>query len=102
MRYNTCMPVVAKSVGAPPQSSTYPFDRFIILMNPRSSGRHQAKQKLLELNQLYPKIPVETYETDRGGAEAYARLLEENATKLGPRTLLCVAAGDGSINFLIQ
>ena len=42
------------------------------------------------------------YETATGGTAAYAELLEKHTALLGPRTLLCIAAGDGSINFLIQ
>jgi hypothetical protein len=82
--------------------ATLPFDRFVVFANPRSSGRHQANQKIHQLTQLFPETPIETFETSTGGAMAYATLLHEHATKLGPRTLLCVAAGDGSINFLAQ
>lgn len=83
-------------------TATCPFDRFVVFTNPRSSGRHQANKKVLELIQLFPHVPIETFETATGGAAAYARLLEEHVAELGPHTLLCIAAGDGSINYLIQ
>jgi hypothetical protein len=81
---------------------TCPFDRFIVLANPRSSGRHQANQKIHELMRLFPETPIETIETASGGVKAYAKLLHKHVAELGPRTLLCVAAGDGSINYLVE
>lgn len=79
-----------------------PFDRFVIFANPRSSGRHTARRKLNELTDLFPNVPIRTFETATGGSKAYVALLHEHAELLGPRTLLCVAAGDGSINFLVE
>jgi hypothetical protein len=88
----------------PAKIDQYPvdFERFVVLANPKSSGRHQSRRKLLELTRLFPATPIEIFETSHGGAPAYAQLLHKHAAKLGPRTLLCIAAGDGSINFIIE
>ena len=102
VRYNTCMPLPTVPKSKLPMTATCPFDRFVVFTNPRSSERHQANKKVLELIQLFPHVPIETFETATGGAAAYARLLEEHVAELGPHTLLCIAAGDGSINYLIQ
>lgn len=82
--------------------ATCPFDRFIVLSNQKSSGRHNAARKLQEMVRLFPEVPIVTYETSRGGVAAYTKLLQAHRSELGPRTLLCVAAGDGSINFLVE
>lgn len=96
------MPLLARPNIVRQSTATCPFDRFIVLANPRSSGRHQAERKLYELTQLFPQVPIESFETARGGSAAYASLLEDHASELGPGTLLCIAAGDGSINYLLQ
>jgi hypothetical protein len=100
--YNTVMPTLTSPQAQRLEKLNCPFDRFIVLANPRSSGRKQAERKLHALTQLFPEVPVEHYETATGGAAAYAKLLRKHAAKLGPHTLLCVAAGDGSINYLLE
>ncbi len=84
------------------EKATCPFDRFVVLENPRSSGRHTARRKLDEMKQMFPGVPMQTFETATGGAEAYERLLKKHEDLLGPKTLICIAAGDGSINFLVE
>src|ERR1700722_17175420 len=96
------MPTLIRSRPGVPKTIACQFDRFIVLVNSTSSGRHQAQRKLHELTRLFPHIPIETFETSHGGSAAYAKLLRTHAVKLGPRTLLCIAAGDGSINYLVE
>lgn len=96
------MSLLAEPLKRSPKALQCPFDRFIILANPRSSGRHQARQKIHELTVLFPKVPIVTFETAKGGVAAYVKLLEDHAAELGPRALLCIAAGDGSINYFVQ
>jgi hypothetical protein len=79
-----------------------PFKRFVIFVNPKSSGHYLAQRKIAELVRLFPDTPVTMLETASGGSAAYARLFHTYDSLFGPHTLLCIAAGDGSINLVVE
>jgi hypothetical protein len=104
MPYNSDVPRLT-NLRQPVKASSYdtlPFERFIVFANPKSSGYRQAHRKIQELVQLFPNIPINTFETSSGGTNSYSKLLHKHVNMFGPRTLLCIAAGDGSINFLLE
>lgn len=79
-----------------------PFARIVVLCNPASTHAKQGKQRIAELEHLCGKERVTVLETVPGGAEANRQLLRDNADLLGPHTLLCVAAGDGTLSLIIE
>jgi diacylglycerol kinase family enzyme len=78
------------------------FRRVIILRNPVSTHADQAKQRIAEIRELFGAAQVEVIDTARGGAQSNRALLRKHARKLGPQTLLCIAAGDGTVGMVIE
>jgi len=85
-----------------PEQSTPSFRRVIILRNPASTHADQAKQRIHEIQELFGKDKVDIIDTARGGAEANRALLRRHARNFGPHTLLCIAAGDGTVGMVIE
>lgn len=77
------------------------FERVIIFFNPASTNATAAKRRIAEIKKAVD-VPVKTIETSSGGERANAKLLESANDQLGPQTLLCIAAGDGTTNLVIQ
>lgn len=76
--------------------------RVIVLRNPVSTHAQQCKERIVELQKIFGKDMVTIVDTVRGGVEANRDLLRKRAKLLGPRTLLCVAAGDGTVGMVIE
>ena len=55
-----------------------------------------------EIENTFQQGSVEVLETSKNGDLATAAKLRMHADKFGPRTLFCVAAGDGTVNFAIN
>lgn len=89
--YYTCMPAQHQPV----------FTRFIVLRNPASTHAQKAQAQIADLQALAPG-KVEVAETSPTGREANKVLLRQLASKLGSQTLLCIAAGDGTVNMVIE
>ncbi|HSX07377.1 MAG TPA: diacylglycerol kinase family protein [Candidatus Saccharimonadales bacterium] len=79
-----------------------PFHYILVVHNPKSTNARNTERRIGELRTLSPAIPVEVIETSPKGRVANKRLLAKQAGKLGPHTLLCIAAGDGTINILVE
>ncbi|HKR82008.1 MAG TPA: diacylglycerol kinase family protein [Candidatus Saccharimonadales bacterium] len=78
------------------------FERYIVVSNPKSTNAQNAARRIAELRALAPPAEVIVVETSAEGRLANMRLLRQFADKLGERTLLCIAAGDGTINSIIE
>lgn len=78
------------------------LDRLIILLNPTSTNHEHAKKYVSEIERLFPKKSTTILQTSPDGKEATASILREHASILGPRTLLCIVAGDGTVNFIVN
>ena len=78
------------------------FDRLIVIRNPVSTHQERAERRIAELRILAPQAELIVVETVPGGRTANRRLLERYVDKLGPGTLLCIAAGDGTINLMVE
>ena len=79
-----------------------PFKRVVVLFNPASTHAVAAKRRIDELQRLVPKEDFVLIETSDKGREANSELLLSQASLLGPETLLCIAAGDGTINMAVE
>jgi len=79
-----------------------PFSKIIVLCNPASTRAGTAKKRIQELRQLVPDEYFLLLETSDQGREANMQLLFKHVDMLGPKTLLCVAAGDGTINMVVE
>ncbi len=77
------------------------FERVFVLFNPASTGAKRSQQRIAELKKLYPgKVNVvKTSPKGRAGNQAIMRKL---SAKLNQRTLLGVAAGDGTVGLIIE
>ena len=78
------------------------FRRYVVLRNPVSTGIHRADRRIAALQQLEAGRPFQVMNTLPGGREPNAALLRQCANELGKDTLLCVAAGDGTINMVLD
>jgi diacylglycerol kinase family enzyme len=78
------------------------FNRIVVLRNPASTRAVSAQKQIKTLRSLAGDAVFEVIETSAGGREANKVLLRTLGDKLGPHTLLCVAAGDGTINVVIE
>jgi hypothetical protein len=78
------------------------FERFIVVVNPKSTNAHNTGRRVEELREITPSAEVIIIETSADGRLANMRLLQRYSDMLGERTLLCIAAGDGTINNIIE
>ena len=79
-----------------------PFERVMVLFNPASTHAAAAKKRIDELRRLVDEGKFLLLQTSERGRESNRQLLLDHADLLGPETLLCVAAGDGTINMTIE
>lgn len=78
------------------------FKRFIVIANPKSTNAQNTARRIEELRALTPSAEVITVETSADGRRANMQLLRRFSGMLGEHTLLCIAAGDGTINSIIE
>lgn len=77
------------------------FARYVIIRNPESTEAGRAGARIRELRTVQPHTGVTVIETSPGGPAANRHLLELSRDLLGPNTLLCIAAGDGTVNMVV-
>lgn len=78
------------------------FQKIVIIRNPVSSEAHRSRERIKLLRELLPECDVTVIQTSNEGKAANRTLLAENRDLLGPHTLLCIAAGDGTVNLIIS
>lgn len=79
------------------------FKRILVISNPASTNAKRLKRRTGELGKLFPGInEIINIKTSSGGREANKKLILDNKEFLGPETLLCIAAGDGTVNIIIE
>lgn len=78
------------------------FARIIFFVNPKSTHVTIARKRMKEITALLPNASLLTIETSTSGPQATAKLIESCAGELGPRTLICIGAGDGTTNQIVQ
>ncbi len=82
--------------------SEVPFERVLVVVNPVSTHIRRARIMIAELRLLAGNWPIDIIETSAAGHAANVALLDSKASVLGPRTLICIAAGDGTINAIVE
>ncbi|HEV7454670.1 MAG TPA: diacylglycerol kinase family protein [Candidatus Saccharimonadales bacterium] len=78
------------------------FTHALVLRNPASTHAAQGKRRIAELQKIFGYERVVVIETVAGGAAPNQKLLRQYAGLLGPHALLCIAAGDGTVNMAIE
>ncbi len=91
------MPSNSKETSAASQ-----FVRVIFFVNPKSTHVAAARRRISEIVSLLPDASFTTIETSPDGPKANIQLVEACAHKLGPHTLVCIGAGDGTTNQILQ
>jgi diacylglycerol kinase family enzyme len=77
-------------------------NRFLFLINPASTGIPQAKSRIEELKKLLPASSVDVFELTGTDRAATSDMLVSKAAKLGPKTMLGIAAGDGTTSVIVD
>ncbi|HSX17579.1 MAG TPA: diacylglycerol kinase family protein [Patescibacteria group bacterium] len=78
------------------------FTRAVVLRNPVSTHAEQCKRRIAELQGIFGHENVTVFDTAKGGMAANQKQLRLHMELLGPHTLLCVAAGDGTVGMVIE
>ncbi len=78
------------------------FRHVIVLFNPASTHAAQAKKRIAELRAFVPEDTFLLLETSEKGRAANKKLLVKHKDLFGGRTLLCIAAGDGTVNMTVE
>ena len=88
-----------------PNASAAPdIRRILVVRNPASTRAATAIAYIATLRSLAEATGREltVLETSAAGRAANKALLQAHASWLGPKTLLCIAAGDGTVNLLVE
>lgn len=83
-------------------NSMISFDHFIVFLNPAGTGAKRSWARVGELQALFPDHTVDVLYTSMDGREANQQLLIGEEARLGPRTLLCIGGGDGTVSMLAE
>lgn len=78
------------------------FDKFVVIYNPVSTNSKRSRKRIAELKDLFPSKEVEIIETSPDGLEANKKLVGRVARKFDAKTLLCIAAGDGTVSAVLD
>lgn len=78
------------------------FDKFIVIYNPMSTNARRSRRRIAELKDLFPSKDVDVIETSPDGLEANKALIAGEAKKFTKNTLLCIAAGDGTVSAVLD
>lgn len=78
------------------------FKQILIIWNPASTNSLRINSRLRELYSIFDPDNIIAVETSPKGREANRKLLLEHKSKLGPKTLVCIGAGDGTVNLVIE
>lgn len=76
--------------------------RIVFIQNPVSTHANRAVHRLNELRAAFPSVPLTLIQTVPGGRKANQKELRKHAALFGESTLLCIAAGDGTVGMIIE
>lgn len=78
------------------------FEHFIVLLNPGGTSAKRSWARVSELQALFPNRTVDIIYTSTNGRTANQQLIAGEAARLGPKTLLCIGGGDGTVSMAIE
>lgn len=78
------------------------FKQILIIWNPASTNPRRINKRLTELYSIFDPEIITTLETSPDGREANRKLILDHKDKLGPNTLVCIGAGDGTVNLAVE
>lgn len=84
------------------QGNLYSFEKFIIIYNPASTNSRRSRKRITELKELFPSKEVIVNETSPEGYDANRKLIIKLARKFDKKTLVCIAAGDGTVSAVLD
>ncbi|HSX31622.1 MAG TPA: acylglycerol kinase family protein [Candidatus Saccharimonadales bacterium] len=82
--------------------ATPSFDHFIVFLNPAGTGAKRSWARVSELQALFPDHTVDVVYSSTDGRAANQELLVGEAARLGPKTLLCIGGGDGTVGMVVE
>jgi hypothetical protein len=83
-------------------AATDRFSSILVFVNPKSTHAIAARRRIKEVERVMPGTPIAVIETSADGRTGNEQLVQAHANKLGPDTLLCIAAGDGTTSQIIE
>ena len=78
------------------------FERFVVFYNPVSTNSRRSRKRIAELKDLFPSKEVKVVETSPEGVEANKRIVVQESKKFDERTVVCIAAGDGTVSAVLD
>lgn len=78
------------------------YSRLVVISNPASTNSSMVKRRISELQTACPEAEIIFVSTSPKGRPADKHILSKCAAKLGPGALICIAAGDGTINTVVE
>lgn len=84
------------------QGNLYRFEKFIVFYNPASTNSRRSRKRISELKNLFPSKEVIITETSPAGYDANRKIIGKLAKKFDDKTLVCIAAGDGTISAFLD
>ncbi|HEX5456098.1 MAG TPA: acylglycerol kinase family protein [Candidatus Saccharimonadales bacterium] len=78
------------------------FDKFVVIYNPASTNARRSRKRIAELKDLFPSKEVKLVETSPDGLEANKKLVAREAKKFDEKTIVCIAAGDGTVSAVLD
>lgn len=96
------MATLSRPISSSCGASKMPYSRLIVISNPGSTNSGMIKRRISELRSACPEAEIILVSTSPQGRSADRRILSKHASKLGQGALICIAAGDGTINTVVE
>ncbi len=84
------------------EGNLYSFEKFVIIYNPASTSSRRSRRRIAELKDLFPSKEVLVNETSPDGYDANRKIFVRLAKKFDDKTLVCIAAGDGTVSAVLD
>lgn len=77
------------------------YKQIVVVFNPASSNAKRSLRRIKELINAFPKTRIHVINTV-AEKDQNKKILQDNKNLLGSKTLLCIAAGDGTVSGVVQ
>jgi len=84
------------------RQNLYRFERFVLIYNPASTNAKRSRKRIAELKELFPSKEILVVETSPEGYEANRKIIVKLGKKIDDKTLVCIAAGDGTVSAVLD